>query len=168
MSQVLDTGGVRPPVSRRIAARTAVAAARLIALLPPRRIRTALGLARRGARPARYDEALRARQDVTAVSTLCAGRYCLPRSLATALLCRMHGHWPTWCSGVRTSPFAAHAWVEAEDRPVGEPPDTATYRTLITVEAPRGRTGRPGTAFAMRWDWCRRSRGSGGRSGRGG
>ncbi|GAA2568309.1 hypothetical protein GCM10010304_01970 [Streptomyces roseoviolaceus] len=47
MSQVLDTGGIRPPVSRR------------------------------GARPARYDEALRDRQDVTAVSTLCAGRYCL-------------------------------------------------------------------------------------------
>ncbi|MGI5423479.1 lasso peptide biosynthesis B2 protein [Streptomyces sp. CA-179760] len=112
MSQVLDTGGARPPVSRRIAAHTAVAAARLIALLPPRRIRTALLLVRRGARPAHYDEALRARQDVTAVSTLCAGRYCLQRSLATALLCRVHGHWPTWCSGVRTSPFAAHAWVE--------------------------------------------------------
>ncbi|MFC9683494.1 lasso peptide biosynthesis B2 protein [Streptomyces sp. NPDC056948] len=85
MSQVLDTGGVRPPVSRRIAAHTAVAAARLIALLPPRRIRTALHLARRGARPARYDEALRARQHVTAVSTLCADRYCLQRSLATGL-----------------------------------------------------------------------------------
>ncbi|GGS14184.1 hypothetical protein GCM10010252_62030 [Streptomyces aureoverticillatus] len=58
-----------------------------------------------------YEEALRARQEVTTVSTLCAGRYCLQRSLATALLCRMRGHVPTWCSGVRTTPFGAHAWV---------------------------------------------------------
>ncbi|OIK04508.1 lasso peptide biosynthesis B2 protein [Streptomyces monashensis] len=127
MSQILDTDGTR------LTAHAAVAAARHLAHLPPGRIRAVLGLARRGARPARYGEALRARRDVTAVSTLCAGRYCLPRSLATALLCRMRGHWPTWCSGVRTSPFGAHAWVEAEGRPVGEPDDTATYRPMVTV-----------------------------------
>ncbi|MEV5884857.1 lasso peptide biosynthesis B2 protein [Streptomyces sp. NPDC052020] len=137
MRQTLDTDGTRPPLRRRLAARTAVSAARIIARLPPRRIRAVLRLARRGARPARYDEALRARQDVTAVSTLCAGRYCLPRSLATTLLCRIRGHWPTWCSGVRTAPFAAHAWVEAEGRPVGEPVDTITYRPMITVGARR-------------------------------
>ncbi|MEV0633911.1 lasso peptide biosynthesis B2 protein [Streptomyces sp. NPDC050619] len=135
MSQILDTSGVRPAPGSRLAAHTAVAIARLLARLPPRRIRAALGVARRGARPARYDEALRARQEVTAVSTLCAGRYCLQRSLATALLCRMRGHWPQWCSGVRTSPFGAHAWVEAEGRPVGEPNDTATYRAMIAVPA---------------------------------
>ncbi|BCL30570.1 lasso peptide biosynthesis B2 protein [Streptomyces aurantiacus] len=135
MSQILDTDGSRPGFGTRLTAHTAVTAARLLARLPPRRLRTVLGLARRGARPARYDEALRARQDVTAVSTLCAGRYCLPRSLATALLCRMRGHWPTWCSGVRTTPFGAHAWVEADGRPVGEPSDTATYRPMITVSA---------------------------------
>ncbi|WP_373307212.1 lasso peptide biosynthesis B2 protein [Streptomyces violaceus] len=69
---------------------------------------------------------------------------------------------PTWCSGVRTSPFAAHAWVEADDRPVGEPPDTAVYGTLIKVEAPHDGTGRLGSAVAIRWDWCRRSRTPGG------
>jgi hypothetical protein len=108
-------------------------AARLLAHPPPRRIRAVLGLARRVGRPARYHEALRARQDVTAVSTLGAGRFCLQRSLATALLCRMRGNRPSWCSGVRTAPFGAHAWVEAEGRPVGEPNDTATYRTMIAV-----------------------------------
>ncbi|MFE6976005.1 lasso peptide biosynthesis B2 protein [Streptomyces sp. NPDC057682] len=138
MSQILDTDGTRPGFGTRLTTRTAVAAARLLAHLPPRRLRTVLTLARRGARPARYDEALRARRDVTAVSTLCAGRYCLPRSLATALLCRMRGHWPTWCSGVRTSPFGAHAWVEAEGRPVGEPQDIATYRPMVTVPDTRG------------------------------
>ncbi|PSM42491.1 hypothetical protein C6Y14_14855 [Streptomyces dioscori] len=133
MRQVLDTDGSRPPLGRRLAAHTAVAAARLLARLPPRRIRAVLRVAHRGAAPADYARALRARQDVTAVSTLCSGRYCLQRSLATALLCRLGGAWPTWCTGVRTSPFAAHAWVEAEGRPVGEPEDTATYRTLLTV-----------------------------------
>ncbi|CAL9657862.1 hypothetical protein SUDANB105_06877 [Streptomyces sp. enrichment culture] len=133
MSQILDTDGTRPGLGTRLTAHAAVAAARLLARLPPRRLRVVLGLVRRGARPARFEEALRARREVTAVSTLCAGRYCLQRSLATALLCRMRGHWPTWCSGVRTSPFGAHAWVEAEGRPVGEPRDIATYRPMVTV-----------------------------------
>ncbi|MFG3242843.1 MULTISPECIES: lasso peptide biosynthesis B2 protein [unclassified Streptomyces] len=133
MSQILDTTAVRPPLPRRIAARAAVAAARLLVHLPPKHLQTLLRTARRGAAPATYATTLEARQDVTFVSTLCAGRYCLQRSLATALLCRLHGTWPTWCTGVRTPPFAAHAWVEAEDRRVGEPEDTTTYRTLLTV-----------------------------------
>ncbi|WP_372502979.1 lasso peptide biosynthesis B2 protein [Streptomyces rhizoryzae] len=70
---------------------------------------------------------------MTAVSTVCAGRYCLQRSLATALLCRLRGVWPTWCTGVRTPPFSAHAWVEAEGRQVGGPPGTASYRPVLTV-----------------------------------
>ncbi|MGW6724745.1 lasso peptide biosynthesis B2 protein [Nocardia sp. NPDC055029] len=133
MSQILDTGQTRPPLGRRIAARTAVVAARLLARLPPRRLRTVLHVARRGSVPADYATALRARQDVTAVSVACSGRYCLQRSLATTLLCRLGGTWPIWCTGVRTPPFAAHAWVEAQGRRVGEPEDTATYHTLLTV-----------------------------------
>ncbi|GAA4936911.1 lasso peptide biosynthesis B2 protein [Streptomyces coeruleoprunus] len=145
MSQILDTDGTRPGLGTRLTVHAAVAAARLLAHLPPRRIRAVLGLARRGARPARFAEALRARREVTAVSTLCAGRYCLPRSLATALLCRMRGHWPTWCSGVRTSPFGAHAWVEAEGRPVDEPQDIATYLPMVTVpDTPANHAPDPG------------------------
>ncbi|WP_221358957.1 lasso peptide biosynthesis B2 protein [Streptomyces beigongshangae] len=124
MSQILDTGR-RPPLQRRILARTAVTAA----CLP----------ARRGAEPASYDQALAARHDVTATSTLCSGRYCLQRALATAPLCWLRGVWPTWCTGVRTPPFAAHAWVEAEGRPVGEPQDTTTYHPMITV-TPRNKS----------------------------
>ncbi|MFD7711040.1 lasso peptide biosynthesis B2 protein [Streptomyces sp. NPDC059786] len=138
MSQILNTAGTRPPLGRRLAVHAAVTAARLLARLPPRRIRTALHLARHGAAPADYVQALRARQDVTAVSTLCAGRYCLQRSLATALLCRIDGTWPTWCSGVRTPPFTAHAWVEADGQRVGEPQDTAAYRTMISVPPYQG------------------------------
>ena len=74
-----------------------------------------LGL-RRGARPATYEQAKAARDTVVAVSLTCAAREgCLPRSLATVLLCRLHGSWPAWCVGARRlPPFAAHAWVEAE------------------------------------------------------
>ncbi|WP_371628256.1 lasso peptide biosynthesis B2 protein [Streptomyces sp. NBC_00341] len=139
MSQVLDTTGIRPPLHRRLAAYPAVAAARLLAHLPPKRLQAVLRAARHGAEAADYPTALQARQDVTAVSTLCSGRYCLQRSLATALLCRLNGTWPTWCTGVRTPPFAAHAWVEADGRRVGEPEDAATYRTMLTVP-PRTRT----------------------------
>jgi Transglutaminase-like superfamily len=131
-SQALHRGS-RPPVGRRVAVHLAVGAARILARLPPRRIRRVLELLRRGAAAATPEQALAARQDVVAVSVLCSGRYCLQRSLATALVCRMRGVWPTWCTGVRTPPFAAHAWVEVGGRPIGEPADTVTYRHVMTV-----------------------------------
>ncbi|MFH8562058.1 lasso peptide biosynthesis B2 protein [Streptomyces sp. NPDC017988] len=133
MSQVLDTTGARPPLGRRIPAHLAVALARLLARLPPRRIVAVLHLLRHRAAPASCQQTLAARTDITTTSTLCAGTYCLQRSLATTLLCRIRGVWPTWCSGVRTPPFAAHAWVEAEGERVGEPAEAATYRPLLTV-----------------------------------
>ncbi|MFD4407866.1 lasso peptide biosynthesis B2 protein [Nocardia sp. NPDC058499] len=129
----------RPPLHQRLGPYTAVALARMLVRLPPRRLRAALTVVRRGAAPADYDRTMRARQDVIAVSTRCSGQYCLQRSVATALLCRLHGSWPTWKTGVRTSPTAAHAWVEADGRPVGEPRDTADYRTILNVAPdPRG------------------------------
>jgi len=123
------------PLGRRMAARLAVGAARLLATRSPRRIRGVLGWLRRGARPATLDEAKAARDTVVAVSLVCAAREgCVPRSLATILLCRLRGSWPTWCVGARRlPPFAAHAWVEADGVMVGEdfPPDY--FRTLFTV-----------------------------------
>ena len=70
----------------------------------------------RGARPATYEQAKAARDTIVAVSLICGAREgCLPRSLATVLLCRLHGSWPAWCVGARRlPPFAAHAWVEAD------------------------------------------------------
>lgn len=135
MTEVLAPGP-RPPLRRRIVVHLAVGAARIVARLRPAHIRRLLELLRRGAVPATADQALAARADVVAVSVLCSGRYCLQRSIATALVCRLRGVWPTWCTGVRTPPFAAHAWVEVDGRPVGEPADTATYHHLVTV-APR-------------------------------
>jgi hypothetical protein len=124
------------PLPRRIVTYLTVGAARLLATQSPRRIRTTLGWLLRGAKPATVEQAKAARDDVVAVSLHCAAREgCVARSLATVLLCRLRGQWPTWCIGARrVPPFAAHAWVEAEGAMVGEeeyPPDY--FRTLFSV-----------------------------------
>ncbi|XVS61924.1 lasso peptide biosynthesis B2 protein [Actinosynnema sp. CA-299493] len=119
------------PWRRRPAALVAVAAARLLARMPPRRLRRVLGLAYRGARPASGEQALGARDAVVAVSIACAGPRCLQRSIATALLCRMSGVWPQWCTGVVTEPFAAHAWVAVDGVPIGE--DTEAVMNFSVV-----------------------------------
>ncbi|CAL9424479.1 hypothetical protein SUDANB95_01912 [Actinosynnema sp. ALI-1.44] len=130
-----------PGRPRRLGARQRVlgwvvtVVARALATLPPRHIRSVLTAVSAGARPAGHAEALAARDAVTAVSLRCAGPGCLPRSIATALLCRSRGTWPTWRVGVRTAPFAAHAWVEADGRPVGEPAGTELLHVLMTVPA---------------------------------
>jgi Transglutaminase-like superfamily len=115
-------------------------AARGLATLPPRWTRSVLDIVSARARPASYVEAKTARDTVTTVSLRCAGPGCLPRSIATTLLCRLGGAWPTWRVGVRTAPFSAHAWVEAEGRPVDEPPGTERFHVLMTVEPTPPRT----------------------------
>lgn len=100
------------------------------------RLRRLLETLRRGARPATREQALTARQAVVTVSARCAGEGCLQRSLATVLLCRARGTWPTWCTGVRSDPFRAHAWIEVDGEPVGEPPSAALFHRILTVPTP--------------------------------
>jgi hypothetical protein len=121
------------PFRQRPAAVLAVLAGRVLAHLPPRRIRTVLTLLRGHAKPATYQQAKAAHNAILAVSVLYGGRYCLQRSLAITLLCRLQGVWPTWCTGVRTAPFIAHAWVEVDGEPVEEPQGRDYYRTLIVI-----------------------------------
>ena len=120
----------------RLAARLMLLPAVVLALLPPRRIRAVLGVLRRGATPATTAQAQAARDAMCAVSLRCTGpKGCLPRSLGAALLCRLRGTWPTWCAGVRVvPPFTAHAWIEAEGRPVGEDAPDGYFARLIAVE----------------------------------
>ncbi|MEI5103732.1 lasso peptide biosynthesis B2 protein [Streptomyces sp. PmtG] len=125
----------RLPLRRRPPVLIATGAARLIVAFKPHRIRRVLSFARRGAAPATSSQALAAREDVVAVSARCAGEGCLQRSVATALLCRMRGVWPDWCTGVRTSPFRAHAWVEVDGLPVGEPHRSGEYHRMMVVAA---------------------------------
>ncbi|WP_107660568.1 lasso peptide biosynthesis B2 protein [Nocardia suismassiliense] len=116
-------------------ARWAVRAARLLVMLPPRRIEWTLRQLHRGSRPASFEDAERWRRRVVEVSPDAAGRFgCLTRSVATTLLSRRYGAWTTWCVGVRTElPFAAHAWVEADGKLVGEAGDMTTFSRLIAV-----------------------------------
>lgn len=134
-SQVVPHDPRSVPPGRRLLARAAVACAHLLATQPPGRIRAVLERIRGGARPATLAEAARARETVLAVSLAAGGQQgCLPRSLATVLLCRVRGQWPTWCVGVRTQPpFAAHAWVEADGVLVGEGVPADYFQRLFTV-----------------------------------
>ncbi|MCX4805310.1 lasso peptide biosynthesis B2 protein [Streptomyces sp. NBC_01214] len=123
----------RLPVRRCLVPLTAVGCARILAKLSPARLRSIMRFLRRGATGATAEQALRARNTVTAVSVRCAGQGCLQRSIAVALLCRARGVWPTWCTGVRTNPFAAHAWVEVDGQPIGEHYPAGHFRPLLTI-----------------------------------
>ncbi|MDI5976097.1 lasso peptide biosynthesis B2 protein [Amycolatopsis magusensis] len=125
----------RLPWYRAVPVKTVIAIAHLIGRTRPRTIRRVLRFCARGARPANHPDAERARQLVVSASIRCAGAGCVPRSIATALLCRIGGTWPTWQSGVRLNPFSAHAWVEVDGHPVGEPATTLEVKPLITVPA---------------------------------
>lgn len=124
------------PLGRRLAARLVLLPAVGLALLPPRRIRAVLAFLRRGAAPATTAQAQDARDAMCAASLRCAApKGCLPRSLGAALLCRLRGTWPTWCTGVRVvPPFTAHAWIEAEGRAVGEGLPDGYFARLVAVE----------------------------------
>jgi transglutaminase superfamily protein len=128
---------VRLPWPRRAAAWSTVAIARMLIRLSPRRLRQVLQMAQCGARPATQAQALVARQAVVSVSLQCAGQGCLQRSVATALLCRLGGTWPDWCTGIRAEPFRAHAWVEVDGEPVGEREEIRLYHKVMTIRRHR-------------------------------
>jgi Transglutaminase-like superfamily len=123
------------PFGRRLRVRAMVVAARLLSTRSPQRIRQVLTRLRRGTRPATLAEAHDARHAVVSVSLGCAGpEGCLARSLATTLLCRSYGYWPTWCLGARRlAPFYAHAWVEVDSVMIGEDFPADYFRTFFTV-----------------------------------
>ncbi|GAA2970688.1 lasso peptide biosynthesis B2 protein [Streptomyces enissocaesilis] len=134
-SQVVPHDPRSVPLGLRLTTRAAVVCAHLLAAQSPDRIRSVLERMKGGARPATLAEANSARETVLAVSLAAGGQQgCLARSLATVLLCRVRGQWPTWCVGVRTHPpFAAHAWIEAEGVLVGENAPADYFRRFFTV-----------------------------------
>lgn len=148
---VLLERSTRPPWRRLPAALLAVALARPLVKLAPRRLRQVLLTVRRGARPASVRRTLRARDAVVRVSLRCSGQHCLQRSVATALLCRLSGQWPDWCTGVRTEPFLAHAWVEAEGTPVGERQDMRLYHVTLRVGARSSRAPTHAAGVTVPW-----------------
>ncbi|MEU5437235.1 lasso peptide biosynthesis B2 protein [Streptomyces sp. NPDC020719] len=129
---------VRLTRTEQIVGHLAVGAAHLVTAVlgaRPARLRSLLAVLARRVAPATGDQAARAREVVTTLSPRCGSGYgCLPRSIATALLCRLDGTWPTWKTGVRFPPLTSHAWVEADGAPVGEDPQyIATFTTTLTA-----------------------------------
>lgn len=125
------------PWKERLMVRSVTSVGLLLSRLRPDRLRFIFDHAAASARPADRTLAEHYYDAVIVANPKCAGwKGCLPRSISIALLCRLHGQWPTWCTGVRvTPPFAAHAWVEAAGNIVGEPGTPKDYRPLIRVEA---------------------------------
>ncbi|WP_306208666.1 lasso peptide biosynthesis B2 protein [Actinoplanes sp. RD1] len=132
---VLPDDDVAVPVPHRLVVSAAVGVARVLARRRPADLCRILATVRRGAPPASYAEAQRARNLVLTVSTRCCGRKaCLQRSIATFLVCRAWGRSVTWCAGVLAAPpFTAHAWVEACGRPVDESGDGTALTTICSV-----------------------------------
>lgn len=128
---------VRITLSERARALFAVGAGSLVARMSPRRICNFLEWVGRKSDPADAVQAGRARYAVCAVSARCSGMGCLLRSVSAFIYCRCQGTSPDWCSGFRTSPFAAHAWIEVDGCPVGEPGSLSSFVTVLSVRPHR-------------------------------
>ncbi|WP_193200332.1 lasso peptide biosynthesis B2 protein [Nostoc sp. MG11] len=67
-------------------------------------------------------------------SFLFSGRVaCLEASLAFVILALSKGLSSTWCVGVATEPFRAHAWVEIDGKPFHESHYVEQFKALFTV-----------------------------------
>lgn len=143
MSDTIRMAVPRPPfeggLSRRVRVSVVVAIARVLARSSPRRLAQVLSAVARSCGPAEQSHVEVVRRQVEAVSVLCAGEGCLPRSIAIALLCASDSRaWPSWRTGVRVEPFRAHAWVECDGVATGEEPDFDAGQFLITMEVMAG------------------------------
>ncbi|NUT49129.1 MAG: lasso peptide biosynthesis B2 protein [Saccharothrix sp.] len=136
---VVNEKAVPPPLWIRPLARIAVLSALLLARLTPERQFAILGFLSRGARASSPGQAHRARNAVLFTSVMCTGPWCLQRSIATAVLCRLSGTWPEWCVGVRTEPFRAHAWVQVDGVPVDEDTEQIHHFHRMVTIGPRVR-----------------------------
>lgn len=86
-------------------------------------------------RPSTIEEAAAATTAIRSASVLYLGRVaCLESSLATVLVCALHRREVDWYIGVRTLPYASHAWIEVGGRTVGEFPETiGAYKPILVV-----------------------------------
>jgi ATP-binding cassette subfamily B protein len=78
------------------------------------------------------------RNAVCAASRRCRGQEgCLLRSLSVVVMGRMRRESVSWCTGIDDKPFRAHAWVEVNGKPVGEPAEVETYAKTMEVPSVR-------------------------------
>lgn len=125
-----------PHGAELIRTRCAVVGAFFLTFLPPHVLQFVLQLIVKGSRSSPSANVVaRVRAQVCAVSAHCAGQGCLQRSVAVVLVCRLHHHGavPVWKAGYRVAPFAAHAWVETDNCPIGEPEYVKDYISVLEV-----------------------------------
>ncbi|WP_419503874.1 lasso peptide biosynthesis B2 protein [Lentzea aerocolonigenes] len=86
-------------------------------------------------RPAAVNEAERVLRWIDSGSRLIPFRVaCLERSLVALLLLSLRRRGVIWRMGVRTPPFASHAWIcDLDGQPIGEADSTADYRTMLEI-----------------------------------
>ncbi|WP_083506870.1 lasso peptide biosynthesis B2 protein [Leucobacter sp. G161] len=118
-----------------------VGVSRIIALLPPVQLARFMKQVSRNSAPADVSTALLARQELCLRSKRCASPAgCLQRSVAVVLLCKSVGVVPSWFTGFVSKPFHAHAWVEAEGKPVGERSGVTAFTKIHEAHAGRVRS----------------------------
>lgn len=109
------------------------AAVIILGVLPFEHATALVALLGRRVRPASTEEAEAAVNGARRAGRYFPGRAaCLETSLAAVLTALMHRRKPAWCIGARTLPYAAHAWIEAENTPVGEHADRP-FLVLVRV-----------------------------------
>lgn len=129
--RLVAQGEAPPSFLVRAKAVPITAVARIAALAKPIQIRAFVEAIQRNLPQASYDQALGWRNAVNSVSARCAGNGCLQRSIAVVLMAATSGRSVEWKAGFRTEPFLAHAWVEVDEEPVGEPAEVRYYRITI-------------------------------------
>ncbi|KAF6569857.1 lasso peptide biosynthesis B2 protein [Paenibacillus polymyxa] len=85
--------------------------------------------------PAASNEQIQVIRDaVCTVSMRCRSQGgCLRRSLAVVVATWLKRRSVSWCTGYALEPFRAHAWVELNSIPVGEPDEISLYTKVISV-----------------------------------
>ena len=102
--------------------------------LSPSRMEKILSRLIRKYPPASKEQVQVIRDAVCTVSKRCRSREgCLRRSLAVVVGTLLTRKSVSWCTGFAMEPFRAHAWVEVNNIPVGEPDEVRSYSKVISV-----------------------------------
>ncbi|NGP57966.1 lasso peptide biosynthesis B2 protein [Paenibacillus thiaminolyticus] len=102
--------------------------------LPPSMIEKILSRLTRRYPSASKEQIQVIRDAVCTVSKRCRSQEgCLRRSLAVVVATWLKRRSVSWCTGYALEPFRAHAWVELNSIPVGEPDEISLYSKVISV-----------------------------------
>lgn len=102
--------------------------------LPPSMIEKILSRLTRRYPSASKEQVQVIRDAVCTVSKRCRSQEgCLRRSLAVVVATSLKRRSVSWCTGYALEPFRAHAWVELNNIPIGEPDEISLYSKVISV-----------------------------------